>query len=109
MAVNMEVTMPMASPANAAAPMSAHEPLKSMAALALVSVNGKSIGVYSNVESLDKHYFRRTFKSAKGTLYEGTVCDFHVHSLVRFERKFGSKKAISQENQNLPLYYFCYF
>ena len=63
--------------------------------LALVSVNGKSLGVYSNVESLDKHYFRRAFKSAKGTLYEGTVCDFHVHSLVRFERKFGSKKAIA--------------
>ena len=63
--------------------------------LALVSVNGKSLGVYSNVESLDKHYFRRAFKSAKGTLYEGTVCDFHVHSLVRFERKFGSKKAIT--------------
>ena len=63
--------------------------------LALVSVNGKSLGVYSNVESLDKHHFRRAFKSAKGTLYEGTVCDFHVHSLVRFERKFGPKKAIA--------------
>ncbi|GIT05845.1 MAG: hypothetical protein CM1200mP29_12560 [Verrucomicrobiota bacterium] len=33
-------------------------------------------------------------QKAKGTLYEGTVCDFHLHSLVRFERKFGSKKAI---------------
>jgi hypothetical protein len=63
--------------------------------LALVSVNGKSLGVYSNVESLDKHHFRRAFKSANGTLYEGTVCDFHVHSLVRFERKFGPKKAIA--------------
>ena len=72
--------------------------------LALVSVNGKSLGVYSNVESLDKHYFRRTFKSAKGTLYEGTVCDFHVHSLVRFERKFGSKKAIASiKNASMAL------
>lgn len=62
--------------------------------LALVSVNGKSLGIYSNVESLDKHLFRRAFKSAKGTLYEGTVCDFDESSLVRFERKFGSKKAI---------------
>ncbi|HJN89588.1 MAG TPA: CotH kinase family protein, partial [Verrucomicrobiota bacterium] len=63
--------------------------------LALVSVNGKSLGIYSNVESLDKHYFRRAFKNAKGTLYEGTVCDFHMHSLIRFERKFGPKKAIA--------------
>jgi hypothetical protein len=72
--------------------------------LALVSVNGKSLGVYSNVESLDKHYFRRTFKNAKGTLYEGTVCDFHMHSLVRFERKFGSKKAIASiKNASMAL------
>ena len=69
-----------------------------------MSVNGKSLGVYSNVESLDKHYFRRAFKSAKGTLYEGTVCDFHLHSLVRFERKFGSKKAIASiKNASMAL------
>ena len=43
---------------------------------------------------LDKHMFRRTFSSAQGTLYEGTVCDFLLESLVRFERKFGPKKAI---------------
>jgi hypothetical protein len=72
--------------------------------LALVSVNGKSLGVYSNVESLDKHHFRRAYKSAKGTLYEGTVCDFHEHSLVRFERKFGSKKAIASiKNASIAL------
>ncbi len=62
--------------------------------LALLSVNGRSLGIYSNVESLDKHLFRRAFKSAKGTLYEGTICDFHANSLDRFERKFGSKKSI---------------
>ena len=61
--------------------------------LAHVTVNGNSLGIYSNVESLDKHLFRRAFKSAKGTLYEGTVCDFRLPVLVRFERKFGSKKA----------------
>ena len=61
--------------------------------LAHVTVNGKSLGIYSNVESLDKHLFRRAFDSAKGTLYEGTVCDFRLPVLVRFERKFGSDKA----------------
>ena len=61
--------------------------------LAHVTVNGKSLGIYSNVESLDKHLFRRAFKNAKGTLYEGTIADFLVPSLARFERKFGSKKA----------------
>ena len=45
------------------------------------------------MESLDKHLFRRAFKNAKGTLYEGTIADFLVPSLARFERKFGSKKA----------------
>lgn len=60
--------------------------------LAIVRVNGKSLGIYSNVESLDKHFLRRAFKGAKGTLYEGTVCDFANESLIRFEHKVGSKK-----------------
>ena len=60
--------------------------------LAVVRVNGESLGIYSNVESLDKHFLRRAFKGAKGTLYEGTVCDFATESLIRFEHKVGSKK-----------------
>ena len=67
--------------------------------LALISLNGKSLGIYSNVESLDKHMFRRAFSSAKGTLYEGTVCDFQLESVVRFERKFGEEEAISNIEQ----------
>ena len=63
--------------------------------LALISVNSKSLGIYSNVESIDKSMFRRAFSSAKGTLYEGTVCDFQLESVVRFERKFGEEEAIS--------------
>ncbi len=62
--------------------------------LALAGVNGRSFSVYANVESLDKHFFRRSFNNANVTLYDGTVCDFHVSFLVRFERKFGPNKAI---------------
>ena len=63
--------------------------------LALISVNSKSLGVYSNVESLDKRMFFRASSSAKGTLYEGTICDFQLESIIRFERKFGAEEAIS--------------
>jgi hypothetical protein len=60
--------------------------------LALVTLNGESLGIYSNVESLDKRFARRQFGNADGALYEGTLADFEEDSLVRFERKFGKKK-----------------
>ncbi|HAV61388.1 MAG TPA: hypothetical protein DCY13_03380, partial [Verrucomicrobiales bacterium] len=64
--------------------------------LAVVAVNGKSLGVYANVESLDKRFFRHRQPGGKGTLWEGTVCDFSPEAVKRFERKFGPKGAASR-------------
>jgi hypothetical protein len=61
--------------------------------LAEVIVNGKSLGIYSNIESYDQNYFQQRFPGDKGTLWEGTVADFTEVEVQRFERKFGPKKA----------------
>ncbi len=61
--------------------------------LATVTVNGRALGVYANVESLDKRFFKHRFPDDKGTLWEGTICDFTDNELKRFERKFGPKEA----------------
>jgi len=61
-------------------------------ALAKVTVNGKNLGVYSHVESVKKPLAKRSFGSSKGTLYEGTVVDFHEDWEGSFEKKFGKDK-----------------
>ncbi len=62
-------------------------------AFASVTVNGKKLGVYSHVESMRKPLFKREFGNTDGTLFEGTVVDFHEGWEGSFERKFGSEKA----------------
>jgi spore coat protein H len=44
--------------------------------LARVTVNGKYLGVYSHVESVNKQFVKRRFASGKGNLYEGQGVDF---------------------------------
>ncbi|MBC8242925.1 MAG: ankyrin repeat domain-containing protein [Verrucomicrobia bacterium] len=61
-------------------------------ALAKVTVNGKNLGVYAHVESVKKPLAKRSFGSSKGTLYEGTVVDFHENWEGSFEKKFGKDK-----------------
>ena len=61
----------------------------SRCALAKITVNGKNLGVYAHVESVRKHLIKRSFGSEKGTLYEGTVVDFHEEWENSFEKKFG--------------------
>ena len=60
---------------------------------AKVTVNGKNLGVYTHVETLRKPALRRGFGNDNGTLYEGTVVDFHEGWEGSFERKLGSKNA----------------
>jgi ankyrin repeat protein/spore coat protein CotH len=64
----------------------------SRCALAKVTVNGKNLGVYSHVESVKKQLVKRSFGNSKGTLYEGTVVDFHENWEGSFEKKFGKDK-----------------
>ncbi len=64
----------------------------SRCALAKVTVNGKNLGVYAHVESVRKPLIKRNFGTSKGTLYEGTVVDFHENWEDSFENKFGKDK-----------------
>lgn len=59
---------------------------------ARITVNGKNLGVYCHVESVRKPLLKREFGSSKGTLYEGTVVDFHEGWEGSFDRKTGKKK-----------------
>lgn len=54
---------------------------------AKVSVNGKALGVYSNVEAIKPPMLARAFGDGSGMLYEGTVADFVPGTTKRFEAK----------------------
>jgi len=58
---------------------------------ARVFVNGKYLGLYSNVEPVDKAFLKRNFDSAKGTLFEGTSVDFQPRAVEAFEAKTDRK------------------
>ncbi|MBC8291397.1 MAG: CotH kinase family protein, partial [Planctomycetes bacterium] len=60
--------------------------------LAEVFVNGKSLGVYSNVESVKKPFLKNEFGDDSGDLYEGTYpTDFYPDRVVRFAAKTKEK------------------
>lgn len=52
-----------------------------------VTVNGQSLGIYSNVESIKKPFLIRAFQDKTGNLYEGTLTDFHPNALANIEVK----------------------
>jgi hypothetical protein len=55
--------------------------------LATVTVNGESLGVYSNVESIKRPFLRRTFGDDSGELYEGNLSDFRPEWVNTIQRK----------------------
>lgn len=55
--------------------------------LALVRVNGRSLGIYSHVEDVKRDFLARHFDDADGDLYEGTLSDFRPGWLATFEAK----------------------
>lgn len=59
----------------------------SRCSLAKVTVNGKLLGIYSNVESVRKPMLSRVFGDSSGKLYEGTVTDFMASRIDDFEAK----------------------
>ncbi len=59
---------------------------------AKVTVNGKYLGIYSNVESIAKPMLERRFKNSNGNLYEGTLADFYPHAIDRVEVKANKKQ-----------------
>ncbi len=60
--------------------------------LAQVTVNGKSLGIYSHIEAVDERFLRRHFSGTKGNLYEATFGDFRPGWVDAFESK-NHKKA----------------
>ncbi len=63
-----------------------------LCAYAQVTVNGNNLGVYSHVESFRNPLLKRAFGNDKGTLFEGTVVDFHEEWDMSFEHKRGKEK-----------------
>ena len=54
---------------------------------AKVTVNGEYLGIYSNVESVKSPFLQHRFGDDSGGLFEGTVADFFVDYVERFEKK----------------------
>lgn len=54
---------------------------------AAVTVNGKHLGVYSNVEAIKPNFLNHSFGDSSGALYEGTVTDFFPEFIEKFECK----------------------
>ena len=69
--------------------------------LARVVVNGEDLGVYANVESIGKPFFKRHFANAKGDLYEPqNGADFTTNTLRlgltnRIEHKWGKDESLA--------------
>lgn len=63
------------------------------ASLALVTVNGEQLGVYTNVESIRRPFIQRSFGTTKGRLYEGYAGDFDApdNQLGGIVNKWGKK------------------
>ncbi|MBM3822213.1 MAG: hypothetical protein FJ404_04830 [Verrucomicrobia bacterium] len=55
--------------------------------LARVTVNGKSLGLYSHLEAVDERFLRRHFSSPQGHLYEAAFSDFRPGWVHAFESK----------------------
>ncbi len=70
-------------------------------AFAKVTLNGSDLGVYSHVESAKKTLVENGFGNSDGTLYEGTVADFHQDWEASFDRKFGKKDYGLQQIKKL--------
>ncbi len=54
---------------------------------ARVTVNGKYLGIYSNVEPIKPPFLKSRFGDDSGALFEGTIVDFVPDSVERFEKK----------------------
>ena len=52
-----------------------------------VTANGRDLGLYVNVESMDRHWVRRYFERDEGELWEGEWSDFDSTFLATFEKK----------------------
>ncbi|MEE3327613.1 MAG: CotH kinase family protein [Myxococcota bacterium] len=59
----------------------------SRCSLAEVTLNGTSLGIYSNVESIKEPFLIRNYGNSTGKLYEGSLADFRPNWIGVFEKK----------------------
>ncbi|MGC8121790.1 CotH kinase family protein [Marinobacter sp. VGCF2001] len=59
---------------------------------ARVTVNGESLGVFTNVEPIKKPFLRRAFGNDEGNQYEAQTADFGTWLNRRFEKKTNEKE-----------------
>lgn len=52
-----------------------------------VTVNGRDMGAYVNIEAMDKDFLRRNFEKDDGDLWEGLFSDFRRDWTTSFEKK----------------------
>jgi spore coat protein H len=60
-----------------------------------VSINGRDLGTYVNVEPVKKPFLKAHFSSGKGDLYEGAMADFRTDFLNGFEKKTNQATPVS--------------
>ena len=70
-------------------------------AYARLTVNGVSLGIYSNVEIIGPLLLKRAFGNDDGTLYEGQVVGFFPGWEDSFEHKLGDDKLGRKKNREL--------
>ncbi|MGC8744748.1 MAG: CotH kinase family protein [Verrucomicrobiia bacterium] len=61
---------------------------------AKVYVNGRYLGIYSNVEAVNDDFLKRNFGNDKGNLYEGQLSDFRPEWVETFEKKNNKQSGI---------------
>lgn len=54
---------------------------------AKVTVNGKYLGIYSNIEAIKPEFLKYGYGDDSGAVFEGTVCDFFPGWTQKFEPK----------------------
>ena len=62
----------------------------SRCSFAHVRVNGTSLGIYSNIESINEPFLVRNYGDSTGNLYEGAVADFRENWIGVIEKKNNS-------------------
>ncbi|MGC8830642.1 MAG: CotH kinase family protein [Verrucomicrobiia bacterium] len=67
---------------------------------ARVYVNGKYLGIYSNVEAVNDGFLKRCFGDDSGNLYEGQLSDFRPEWVETFEKK-NNKNAKNDDLRKL--------
>ena len=68
-----------------------------MCGFARVNVNGEDMGIYTALETYDRHMLARNFPDGSGKLYEGQLSDFRPNWIETFQSK--TQKGIDERHE----------